>query len=212
VETIGTLLKNLRQKQNLSLEQVSAETKIAPHLLKFLEADDFSNLPSSTYTKGFITKYAEVVGLSPQKALAIFRRDFAITESGKIMPKGLAKPLDKPTMVTSKILTISGIMVLVVLFAGYLIYQLKTYHSAPKIEIVRPKPNSMVQGPIIPVKGYVSADSSVYVNDSIIEVFPTGVFQATAQLPPGTHTITVKAVNNQNKVSEQLIPVTVVDK
>ena len=212
MQTIGKLLQSLRQKQNLTLEQISNETNIAPHLLAFLEEDAFDKLPSSTFTKGFITSYAQVVDLSPQKALAIFRRDFTVSESGKILPKGLAKPLDKPTVITSKLLTFGGVAFATILFLGYLIFQLKTYHANPTIEVERPKPNAIVKGPIISVKGYVSAESTVFVNGTLTEVFPTGEFQATTQLPLGTHTIVVKAVSNQNKVSEQCIPVTVVDK
>ncbi len=212
MQTIGKLLQSLRQKQDLRLEDVSKETNIAPHLLANLENDAYEKLPSSTFTKGFITSYAEVVGLSPQKALAIFRRDFTISESGKIMPRGLAKPLDKPTVVTSKLIGIAGVVFFIILFSGYLFYQFQSYQSAPRIDIIRPKANSIVKGPIIAVKGYVSADSSVYVNDAIVETFPTGEFQTTAQLPAGNHVLTIKAVNSHNKVSQQQIPVTVVDK
>jgi cytoskeletal protein RodZ len=212
MHTIGSLLKNLRLKANLSITDISEKTNIAAHLLKSLEEDDFTHLPSSTYTKGFIKSYAEVVDLSPQKALAIFRRDFCITESGKIMPKGLAKPLDKPTVVGSKVLSILALACSLLIFFIYLFSQIKSYESAPTIDVLRPKPHTVVKGPIISVKGFVSADSSVYVNNSIVEVFPTGEFQASTQLPDGDHLITIKAVNAKNKISQIQIPVTVVDK
>ena len=212
MQTIGLLLQSLRLKKNLTLEHVSNQTNIATYLLEALEADDFTKLPASTFTKGFITSYAKVVGLSPQRALAIFRRDFAIGQSGKIMPKGLAKPLDKETVVTSKWLVVLGIVILLLGFGGYIFFQLRNYSLPPSIDMIRPKPNTVVKGPIVPVKGFVSADSSVYVNSQVIEVFPTGEFQATVQLSPGNQTITVKAIDSNSKQSELLIPVYVVDK
>jgi cytoskeletal protein RodZ len=212
LQTIGILLQSLRLKHNLTVEQVSQETNIATHLLAYLEEDNFEKLPCSTFTKGFITSYAKVVDLSAAKALAIFRRDFTITESGKIMPRGLAKPLDKPTIVTSKILVVGCIIFLMCIFTGYLLVQLRNYQANPTIEVIRPKANTMVKGPIIPLKGFVSADSSVYVNGQLCQVFPTGEFQATIQLPVGQQIIAVKAVSNQNKITVTEIPVTVIDK
>lgn len=211
MQTIGQLLKSLRQQQQLSIDDISSRTNIASHLLGFLETDQYQKLPSSTFTKGFITSYAKVVGLPTQKALAVFRRDFIITESGKIMLKGLAKPLDKSTIVTSKLIKLSAIVFFITIFIGYLIFQLKNFHSDPTIEISRPKINAVVRGPIISVKGYVSSDSSVYVNDKLVEIFPTGEFRTTVQLPVGQQQITVKAVNSNNNISEYKIPVTVVD-
>lgn len=212
MQTIGQILKSLRLKKDITLETISKETNIAIHLLKFLENDDFTNLPSSTYTKGFITKYAQIIGLSSQKALAIFRRDFVIDESGKIIPKGLAKPLDKPTLITSKIFSIIGITAFLLIISAYLFFQLKNYKTAPNIEVIRPKPNTVVKGPIISIKGFVSIDSTVYVNDAIADVFPTGEFRSSTQLEQGEQIIRIKAINSQQRQTQIEIPVTVVDK
>ncbi len=212
METIGTILRTLRLQQHLTLESVSQKTHIATHLLKFLELDEYEHLPACTFTKGFITSYAKVVGLSPEKALAIFRRDFTVSQSGKIMPKGLAEPMDKTTFITSKFLTAGGVALSLFVFGGYLLYQMKSYQSAPKIEVIKPKAHSVVKGPSIPVQGFVSADSVVYVNGNLVDVYPTGEFKAVANLPPGEHSVEIKAVSVNNKESGQQIPVKVVDK
>lgn len=212
MQTIGSLLKSLRLKKEITLTSISQETNIAIHLLKYLENDDYTNLPSSTFTKGFITKYAQLIGLSSQKALAIFRRDFIINESGKIMPRGLAKPLDKSTLITSKIFSIVGISIFIVLITVYLIFQLKNFQTPPNIEITRPKPNAVVKGPIVSVSGFVSTDSTVYINDAIADVFPTGEFRSSTKLEQGEQIIRIKAINSQQKQTQIEIPVTVVDK
>ena len=212
MDTIGTLLRNLRLQKNLTLDVISKQTNISSHLLRFLENDDFAHLPACTFTKGFICSYAKVVGLSSDKALAIFRRDFTVSQSGKIMPKGLAEHMDKPKVIASKFLNISGLLVSLVLFSGYLFYQFKNYQSAPKIEIIKPKAYSVVKGPNIPVQGFVSADSVVYVNGYLVDVYPTGEFKAVASLPPGEHSVEIKAVSVNKKESGQNIPVRVVDK
>jgi len=212
MDTIGTILRKLRLSNNLTLDAISAKTNIAPQLLKHLEEDAFQYLPACTFTKGFICSYAKVVGLSSDKALAIFRRDFTVSQSGKIMPKGLAEPIDKKTIIASKLLTYIGITASLLLFSGYLFYQFRSYQSAPKIEIIKPKAYSIVKGPNIPVQGFVSADSVVYVNGNLVDVYPTGEFKAVANLPPGEHSVEIKAISTNNKSSDQQIPVKVIDK
>ncbi len=211
MQTIGQVLHFLRLQKKLTLALISKETNISPDLLKALEEDNYQALPSSTFTKGFICSYAKVLNFSCQKALAIFRRDFTVTESGKILPKGLAKPLDKKTFVTSKFAFSFMIFLLLSTFFIYLYVQIKNYNSSPQIDIIRPKVNTVVKGPQITVRGYVSADSSVYVNGNLVDVFPTGEFYASTQLPAGDQVITIKAINSQNKSSESKIPVIVID-
>jgi len=212
METIGTILRQLRLQKNLTIDAVSSQTNIAPHLLKFLELDEYEQLPACTFTKGFITSYAKVVGLPADKALAIFRRDFTVSQSGKIMPKGLAEPMDRKTVIGSKLMAMGGVTLGIFLFGGYLFYQLKSYQSAPKIEILKPKAYSVVKGPSIPVQGFVSADSVVYVNGKLVDVYPTGEFKAVANLPPGEQSVEIKAVSVNKKESGQNIPIKVVDK
>lgn len=210
MQTIGQLLKSLREKKNLSLEDVSRETNIALHLLKNLENDDFLNLPSSTFTKGFITSYAKVLELDPQKALAVFRRDFLVGQSGKIMPKGLAKPLDRQTIITSKIMVIFFASLFIFSFFTYLFFQLKNYNAPPKLEILRPKQQSVVRGPIVSVNGFTSLDSSVFINGQMAEVYPTGEFRSNVSLASGENQIEIKAVNAKNKSTLLKIPVIVI--
>lgn len=210
METIGRILKKTRLELHLTLADISKQTNIAPHLLDFLEQDDYTHLPSSTFTKGFIISYAQILGFDSSKALAIFRRDFCVDESGKIMPRGLAKPLDKETFVASNFLKISAVSMFVVIFSAYLFYQIKTFHKVPEIEVTKPKAHSIVQGPNIPIQGFVSADSVVYVNGNLAQVYPNGEFTAMASLPPGDQSVVIKAVDASNKTSDQTIPVKVV--
>jgi cytoskeletal protein RodZ len=65
---IGTLLKNTRENQNISLEEISQKTKININILKSLELSDLEKLPNKTYVRGFVTNYARAVGLSVDEA------------------------------------------------------------------------------------------------------------------------------------------------
>ncbi len=211
MNTIGKLLKSLRIKSKLTLKNISDETNIPVSLLEYLEKDDYKNLPSSTFTKGFIISYAKIVGLSSEKALAIFRRDFEISELGKIMPRGLAKPLDKKTIITSKLGLTFILIFLMISVLGYFIFQLYHYQAPPTLEVIKPKAYTVLRGPIITVSGFVSTDSSLFVNGKLIEVYPTGEFRTTISVPNGDSEIKIRAVDSRQKVTQLEIPITVVD-
>ena len=66
--TIGTLLKKCREKNNISIEDIAQKTKININILKALEEDDLHNLPNKTYVRGFVSNYAKTVGLDVNDA------------------------------------------------------------------------------------------------------------------------------------------------
>ncbi len=61
--TTGQLLRQAREKRQLTLEQASQATHIRLHYLQALEADRLDSLPSITQAKGFIRIYASFLNL-----------------------------------------------------------------------------------------------------------------------------------------------------
>lgn len=61
--TVGEQLRDARQRQGITLEDVAARTRIPTRHLESLEMSDWSKLPAPTYTIGFAKNYASVVGL-----------------------------------------------------------------------------------------------------------------------------------------------------
>ncbi|NJR71507.1 MAG: helix-turn-helix domain-containing protein [Synechococcales cyanobacterium CRU_2_2] len=63
---LGDYLRQARRQQSMTLEDVSAKTKVQVRLLRAIEDGHFERLPESVYVKGFIRKYADVLGLNGQ--------------------------------------------------------------------------------------------------------------------------------------------------
>ncbi|HNR66916.1 MAG TPA: DUF4115 domain-containing protein [bacterium] len=63
-KAIGKELAQRREAKRLSLEQVSAKTKISVRFLKSMEAGDFSFLPM-TYSQAFLKTVSLLLGLDP---------------------------------------------------------------------------------------------------------------------------------------------------
>ncbi len=72
MEPFGECLKKVREKNGLSLEQVTSRTRIPASHLHALESEDFANLPAKVFVKGFVRSYAKVLGLDEEETLQRF--------------------------------------------------------------------------------------------------------------------------------------------
>lgn len=66
---IGAQLRREREAQGLTIEQVSADTRIPVRHLHTIEDGSFASLPSRTYATGFARTYAKLLGLEPESVV-----------------------------------------------------------------------------------------------------------------------------------------------
>ncbi|GAB4144870.1 MAG: helix-turn-helix domain-containing protein [Cyanobacteria bacterium J069] len=60
---LGYELHQLRERQMLSVDQLSARTMIQPRVIRAIESGDFKELPEPVYIRGFLRRYADALGL-----------------------------------------------------------------------------------------------------------------------------------------------------
>lgn len=68
--TFGAQLKQQREKQGVTLEEISLSTKIGTRMLRALEEEHFDQLPGGIFNKGFIRAYARCLGIDEDQAVA----------------------------------------------------------------------------------------------------------------------------------------------
>ncbi len=76
----GTLLRRTRETRGLSIEEVSQALKLSPRQIKAIEAEDFEDLGSATFARGFVRNYARHLGLDPAAVLAVLEKQTALPE------------------------------------------------------------------------------------------------------------------------------------
>lgn len=69
---IGAHLREARQAQDTSLEEISAKTMIPMRLLSAIEEGRTDSLPEAIYTRGFIRRFGDSVGLNGTKLADVF--------------------------------------------------------------------------------------------------------------------------------------------
>ncbi|MBN1799726.1 MAG: helix-turn-helix domain-containing protein [Spirochaetales bacterium] len=73
MESFGERLRRTRENLSYSIEQASRDTNISKRYLVALENEDFSVFPGETYLKGFLTNYAEYLGLEGEELVNIYK-------------------------------------------------------------------------------------------------------------------------------------------
>jgi cytoskeleton protein RodZ len=71
--SLGTYLRALREGRQGSLDAMAHATRISANQLHALEMDDFAELPSPVFVKGFIRAYCQHLGIPSDEALARYR-------------------------------------------------------------------------------------------------------------------------------------------
>ncbi len=75
--TFGEDLRRERLIREVSLEEISAATKISIRLLNALESSDVKRLPAPVFTRGFIRSYSRHLGLDPDEMVNAYLADLA---------------------------------------------------------------------------------------------------------------------------------------
>src|SRR2546427_388017 len=73
MSSVGSYLRELRERRGLSLDEISRSTRVLHQYLELLEADDLAALPAPAFTRGFIRAYCQVLREPPDEALARYQ-------------------------------------------------------------------------------------------------------------------------------------------
>jgi len=68
--SFGELLKREREMREVSLNEVTVATRIAPRFLEALENQDWEKLPGGVFNRGFVRAIARFLGLDEENLLA----------------------------------------------------------------------------------------------------------------------------------------------
>jgi cytoskeleton protein RodZ len=71
METVGSYLKQQRERAGVALENVATATKIRASLLQDLESDRLDRLPGGVFARGFVRAYADAIRVRPDRALEL---------------------------------------------------------------------------------------------------------------------------------------------
>lgn len=120
----GEILAEVRKSKNISLEEVSEVTKIRKVFLQAIEESNYSELPETVYSCGFVRSYAKLFGLDYASLSEQFKAESA---SGIVSApiKTVLEPEDEMESSLPDKKTVIGVLFLAALaYAGWTAYNI----------------------------------------------------------------------------------------
>lgn len=206
MKSVGEILKTAREKKKLSLEMVSQETAVSLRFLRAIDDDEFELLPNEVSARGFLTLYANAVGMDPKSIIAVYRRDVPSQWGGQTRLKHHFFVFGQQRLFRMVLWTaIAGLAVGLLTFAGLLLVRLR---QAPPLVLLSPKNETHVISPVF-LQGRTSTDAVIAIDGESIGVNQDGIFSKDIDLDPGLHVLTVKSIGRNGKERSLQLVVTV---
>jgi cytoskeletal protein RodZ len=120
----GEHLKREREMRGVSLEEISAATRIAPRFLVALENEQWDQLPGGVFNRGFIRAVARFLGLDEDSLVS----EYALETKGRAEPGVVADP---PLEQNSRYMEITLVIVLALLLIAGAVFAL--VHFGPQL-------------------------------------------------------------------------------
>lgn len=119
--TIGEKLKEAREAQNITLDDLQESTKIQKRYLMAIEQGDFDLLPGIFYARAFIKEYALAVGLDANVLLKEHHNEIPETNEGLTEQYSRiqrSRRKSRPTTDTSVIFSLIPRLIVILLIVG----------------------------------------------------------------------------------------------
>ncbi len=151
MESVGQYLKNFREKNNISLQQVHDITKIKDYLLLAIENNNFADLGGYGYAKAMILSYARAIGADEIAIISQYDKQTEKTKY-KTTYKSETPVREKKLMLSTNLIylvflgiVITGLTLVVVYFynQGMINFNFFTKLTAKKENVSQPVKDSL---------------------------------------------------------------------
>jgi len=169
-----------------------------------LEEGYYDNLPAEVYTKGFLTAYAEYLGLNPDRLVRMYSKEAGIKthldESQKQESPSRVKKI-RPPLFTPRLLKIVAIVVIVVIAVSYLTWQFSNFSRNPELTINEPANDITIEQDRVVFQGQAERESELTINGQSVFINEDGTFTEEIALQEGINTIAVVVRDRQGRES-----------
>lgn len=198
---LGDKLKQEREAAKLTVDDIAYKTRIPVKYISLLEEGNYKNLPAEVYVRGFVSKYAEVLGLDKDNISKIYSQESVAFNKTRIK-KNEVPTLKYPRFViTPRLIAVAlGIIFFVGIF-GYFGKQVYFLIKPPQVlletmqdDFVTEKENHLLRGSVI-------GANILTINNKTINFNESGQFSEYIDLSNGLNVIELKAENKFGKVT-----------
>ena len=114
MHSLGQHLKKERELRGVTIEEIANITRISTRFINALENDDFKNLPSEVFIKGFLRAYTKCVGIDPNEVISIYE-NIRKTDNKPEIKKDITPPLK---FNNTSIIALTSVIALILITLG----------------------------------------------------------------------------------------------
>lgn len=115
-DSLGSYLRRERELREVSLQNMSAATKIQLRFLEALEQDNYDQLPPAPFVVGFLRAYAQYLSLEPEEVIAAYHMRYGPSEGPEGRRVLVTSPVQRATRY--RLLRAGILVVIAVLVVG----------------------------------------------------------------------------------------------
>jgi cytoskeletal protein RodZ len=193
-ETLGQVFKRYREEARLKVEQIEKDTKISRRMIMAIENDNYDILPEDLYIRNIIKTYAEYLSLDYNKLLNLYK-----INKGAVKEEKKSEIKKSKVYITPQIFRNIVILIIFLLLAIYLGFQINKIFTMPDLVVFQPDKNITTSQNFIEIKGQTEREARVFINNKEIYIDNNGEFKATLDLQKGLNTIKISASKKHSK-------------
>ena len=193
-EGFGDALRELRELRGLTREDVSANTRIHPTIIRALEEERLSDLTDPVYAERHIVVIAR--SLDGQERYYVEKYRTLLLSRGiglEKKPMMIHRLRNRDRIPTAWVIRLMVIVAICLGMIGLSLIEIRRLERAPVVELLRPSDGAQMDSPHVRVEGHVDPGSTVTVNGESAIVDDAGNFLATVDLPRGLSTVRIIA-------------------
>lgn len=134
--SFGDYLREQREAREISLDQLSAKTRIQKKFLSALEKNQYEQLPGLVFVRGFIRLYAKELGLDPEQTLQKFEE--YLRESKPVLSGPKSGPIPQKPRLVPYLLIAGGTLAMI----GLVVSLVWSIRQNPTTSTLTPLPSS----------------------------------------------------------------------
>lgn len=192
-------MKDARLKKGLTLKKFEEKTKIKKSFLQYIETEKWNDLPEYGVVKGFVKSMSDILDIKNDVAFALLRRDYSSNKKVAVNPK---PDLKMKFSWSPKITVLVVVVLAIVSVLSYIVYQYINFNQPPKLELVLPVEDQVVENLEVVVSGITDPDAVVIANNQPILVNSDGNFSDTVEVKKGDEELKVSATSRSGKFTE----------
>ena len=122
-DSLGSYLHQERERQQVSLQEIAAATKIQLKFLEALEHDAYDQLPAAPFVVGFLRAYAQYIALDPEMVLTAYRSLHRAPEPPEVAPR--PAPVPTRSLQRGQVMRLAVFLAVFGLLTGVVIHEMR---------------------------------------------------------------------------------------